>query len=95
MNPFITVPTDEDWMHIAISISTTLAVVYVNGEVAMETELESGIDWTGCSSLTIASGEPNFVYWEHFSDNSLYDEIHLFTRAITAAEVQSFFQVRK
>jgi hypothetical protein len=94
MNPLITVPPDEDWMHIAISISTTHATIYKNGEVALETDLAAKIDWTGCNSITIGSGEPNFVYWLHFSDLSLYDEMHFFTRAITAAEVQSFYAVK-
>jgi hypothetical protein len=91
MNPFITVPPDRDWMHIAVSISSTFATVYVDGVVVDTTSLVSGIDWTGCTSMTIASGAPNFVYWEHFSDLSLYDEMHVFTRAITEAEVQTFF----
>jgi hypothetical protein len=92
MNPFITVPTNEDWMHIAISISETMAIIYVNGEVQKETEITAKIDWTGCTSISIASGAPNFTYWEHFSDLSLYDEIHLFKRAITAAEVLGFYE---
>ncbi len=91
MNPFITVPTTQDWMHIAITISTTLATIYVDGEVVLETELTAPLDWTGCPSMTIGSGMPNFSYWEHFSDLSLYDEFHLFNRAITAAEVQGFY----
>ena len=97
MNPFVQVDPASDWIHIAISISTTNATIYVNGEIApMNSEVETtGVDWTGCNGITIASGMPNFVYWEHFSDNSLYDEFHLFTRAITADEVLSFYQVKK
>jgi len=94
MNPFTNVPVDQDWMHIAISISTTLATIYVNSEIVLETELAAKIDWTNCSSISIGSGEPNFVYWLHFSDLSLYDEMHFFKRAITAAEVQSFYAVK-
>jgi hypothetical protein len=99
MNPFISVPPDQDWMHIAITITSTKATIYVNGEIpATNGELEltaGGIDWTGCDAMTIGSGQPNFVYWEHFSDLSLYDEMHFFTRAITAAEVLSLYQVKK
>jgi hypothetical protein len=97
MNPFVTVPPDQDWIHIAISIATAKATIYVNGELATqnaEIDLVSKIDWTGCSSISIGSGMPNFVYWEHFSDLSLYDEMHFFTRAITAAEVQSLYSVK-
>lgn len=97
MNPFVKLATDQDWTHIAISIATDTARIYVNGEIAPLNGkvATTGIDWTGCDGLTIASGAPNFMYWDHFSDNSLYDEIHIFNRAITAAEVQSFYNVKK
>ena len=94
MNPLVTVSNDEDWMHIAISISTTHATIYVNDSIVKESDLPTPLDWTGCTSISIASGEPNFVYWLHFSDLSLYDEMHVFTRAITAAEVHSFYEVK-
>jgi hypothetical protein len=42
--------------------------------------------------MTLGSGMPNFIYWEHFSDLSLYDELHMFNRAITAAEVQALYE---
>lgn len=95
INPFITVPNDEDWMHIAISISTTFATIYVNDAVVDTTSIDAKIDWTGCTSLSFASGEPNFIYWLHFSDLSLYDDMHVFTRAITADEVHTFFTAGK
>jgi hypothetical protein len=94
MNPFVQLATDADWTHIAISISTSHATCYVNGEVALEQDIEAKIDWTGCPSMSIASGAPNFTYWDHYSDLSLYDEIHIFNRAITAEDVQSLFAVK-
>ncbi len=94
MNPIVQIPTDQDWMHIAISITSTHATVYVNGEVALETDIATKLDWTGTSSISIGSGAPNFTYWDHFSDLSLYDELHLFKRAITAAEVHGFYAVK-
>ena len=91
MNPFTTIPTDQDWMHIAITISTTHATIYINNAVALETDIDAKISWTGCTSISIASGMPNFGYWNHFSDLSLYDEMHFFTKAITAAEVLTLY----
>jgi hypothetical protein len=92
VNPIVTVPNDQDWMHIAITISTTKITTYVDGQVATETDIASKIDWTGCTSLSIGSGEPNFVYWLHYSDLSLYDELHIFKRELTADEVSTFYQ---
>ncbi len=94
MNPFITIEPLGEWMHIAISISTTAATIFVDGEVVMENlALATPINWEGCTSMSIASGEPNFSYWDHFSDLSLFDEMHIFKRAITAEEVQSLYTV--
>jgi hypothetical protein len=90
MNPFFTFAVEAQWMHIAISISTTKATIYIDGQMIIEQEIDAPISWTGCSSMTIASGAPNFTYWEHFSDQSLFDELHVFKRAITATEVQAF-----
>lgn len=96
MNPFTTVSPDGEWMHIAVSISTTSATIYVNGEVIMEnTALAAPINWTDCASISIASGSPNFTYWDHFYDLSLYDEMHIFKRAITAEEVMNFYTEEK
>jgi hypothetical protein len=95
MNPFMTIDPTDEWMHFAITISATTATIYVDGDVIMEkTDLTGPIVWTDCPSMTIASGEPNFTYWEHFSDLSLFDEMHFFTRAITAEEVQKLYNVK-
>ncbi|MCF8366317.1 MAG: hypothetical protein K9H16_11080 [Bacteroidales bacterium] len=96
MNPFITITPDGEWIHIAVSISDTMAIIYVNGEVVMEKPgLTAPINWQDCSSISIGSGSPNFTYWDHFSDLSLYDEMHFFKRAITAEEVLSFYNLEK
>lgn len=88
MNPFYTFTPDGSWIHVAISIADDKAVCYVNGEQVMEyiPETPAGIDWTGTTQITIGSGMPNFVYWEHFSDLSKYDDMHFFNRAITPEE---------
>ena len=91
VNPFITVPSDEDWMHIALSISTSKATIYINGSIVKEQDLTAGLDWTGCTSITIGSGAPNFIYWSHFSDLSLFDELHIVKRAITQDEVNKLY----
>jgi hypothetical protein len=97
MNPFLTVKVDTatKWMHFAISLSQLKVAIYVNGEVVLEKDtLKAPIDWTGCPSMSIASGMPNFVYWEHFYDLSDYDEMHFFSRAITREEVQKLYNVK-
>lgn len=95
MNPFLTMAPNDEWMHIAVTIGGGEAKIYVNGEVVLENLAVAGtLDWTNCTSLSIASGMPNFIYWDHLSDLSLYDEMHMFKRVLTAEEVQSFFDVK-
>jgi hypothetical protein len=98
MNPFVKVAPDADWIHLAISITSDTATIYVNGELSTltpKTAIGAPIDWTDCTSMTLGSGMPNFIYWLHYSDLSLYDEFHMFKRAITQDEVKAFYEVKK
>ncbi len=85
----ITAPA-TNWVHIAMTISPSQCAVYING-IAYEVAT-TGIDWTGCDVLGIASGAPNFIYWGHGFDRSQYDELRMFNKALTYAEVQTIMQ---
>lgn len=79
------------WVHLAFTISQTACVIYINGAVAASVPTTK-IDFTGCSSISIASGAPNFAYWDHKSDLSKYDEMRFFNRALTGDEIQAIIQ---
>ena len=79
--------TSTEWHHLAFSIAGGSATVYIDGEVAVTREFD-GIDWTGVETISIMSGAPNFVGWNHRSDQSLLDELRLFNKALTPEEVQ-------
>lgn len=81
-------PSAIDWVHMAFTISGTECVIYFDGEVVSQGEF-AGIDWTDCDVLTIMSGNPRFVYWDHFSDLSLMDELRMFSKALTQQEIQA------
>lgn len=83
--------TTTGWIHIAFTISQSQAVVYING-VAVKSDAFDGVDWTDCTKLSIASGAPNFIEWGHLSDRSLYDELRIFNKALTAEEVQALME---
>jgi hypothetical protein len=95
MNPFATITPDGTWKHIGISISGTHATTYIDGVVATETDYSGPIDWTGCSSISIGSGAPNFAYWGHAYDKSLIDELRMFNKALSATEVQTIYNAEK
>lgn len=78
-----------DWVHIAFTVSATKCVIYINGAVAREVASGGPMDWTGCSVIGIGSGAPNFTYWNHLSDLSNYDELRMFNKALTQAEIQN------
>jgi hypothetical protein len=80
-------PTLDEWRHFAFTISPTEAVVYIDGEVVKQDEF-AGIDWTGVDFLSIMSGAPRFTGWNHFSDQSLLDELRLFNKVLTQEEIQ-------
>ena len=79
------------WVHLAFTVSGSECVVYINGAIVSQGSF-SGIDWTGCESISIGSGAPNFVTWGHKSDNSFIDELRIFNKALTQSEVQAIIQ---
>ena len=82
----------SDWVHLAFTVSRTECVVYINGTAVRTSATGGAIDWTGCESMSIASGEPNFAYWEHKSDLSFYDEMRIFNRALSQSEILAIIQ---
>ncbi len=80
--------SNTDWVHLAFTVSQTACVIYINGAVVASVPV-SGISWTGCDLISIASGAPNFAYWNHLSDQSYYDELRIFNKALTPEEIQN------
>ncbi len=94
LNPYIVLTSQGDWMHIAITVSTSKATVYINGQVVKETALAEGINWRNCNLLSIGSGSPNWDYWNHLSDLSLMDELRIFKKALSATEVAHVYAMK-
>lgn len=80
--------TTGEWVHIAVSVSQTESIIYLNGAETLRGTLASPIDWTGCEEIVIGSGGPTFGYWDHGHDASGLDELRLFDRALTQSDVQ-------
>lgn len=80
--------TKDEWVHLAISMSATKAVFYLNGEIAKEVET-TGLDWTGCDLLSIGSGNPRFNGWNHKEDPSAIDELRIFNTALSQDQVKA------
>lgn len=79
-------PATTDWVHVAFTISDSECKVYINGTVVSQGAF-TGVDWTGTDVLSIMSGAPRFTEWGHLSDLSYMDELHIFNRALTEAEI--------
>lgn len=80
-------PSNE-WAHLAFTVSQTKCTIYINGAVAASVN-NTGIDWTGCSTISIFSGAPGFAYWGHNADQSKFDELRFFNKALNQAEIQT------
>jgi hypothetical protein len=81
-------PAANEWVHFAFTISATNAVVYIDGEIVSQ-GAHTGIDWTGVDVLSIMSGDPRFMEWGHHSDQSFMDELRIFDKSLSQAEVQA------
>ena len=80
--------TAGEWVHVAFTISQTETKIYFNGIEMNTGTLAAPIDWTGVGSLTIGAGGETFSYWDHLSDNSDLDELRIFNKALTQADIQ-------
>lgn len=80
-------PATPVWKYIALTLTPGKATLYVDGEVAATNDL-TNISWAGCDIISIASGNPRFNEWGHLSDNSQYDDLRFYNRALTAAQIK-------
>lgn len=87
-------PTTGKWVHMAFTISPTEASIYIDGEIVKQTTI-AGIDWTGCDVLSIMSGAPRFAGWSHLSDLSLMDELRIFNKTLSKAEIKTIIDSEK
>ena len=82
----------NDWVHLAFTISQSKCVIYINGAAVGTANTGNAIDWTGCESISLFSGTPNFSYWDHKSDKSFFDELRIFNKALSQSEIQAIIQ---
>lgn len=87
-------PNTGEWVHMAFSISETEASVYINGKVVKQGAF-GGIDWTNCNLISIMSGAPNWTGWDHLSDGSTMDELRIFNKALSQAEIRTLMLKEK
>ncbi|HBK32855.1 MAG TPA: hypothetical protein DDZ78_14725 [Porphyromonadaceae bacterium] len=80
-------PAIAVWKYITLTLTEGKAILYVDGEEVATNDL-SKISWNGCDILSIGSGAPRFTEWNHLSDNSLIDELRIYNKVLTAAEIK-------
>ena len=81
-------PNNSGWVQMAFTISSTESVVYIDGQIVSQNTF-SGVDWTDCDVLSIMSGAPRFAGWDHLSDESLMDDLRIYKKVLSQAEIQS------
>ncbi|WP_445734490.1 LamG domain-containing protein [Mariniflexile sp.] len=74
------------WVHIAFTINQSRARIYMDGVLERETTI-TGLDWTGCDIMSIMSGAPRYLIFNHKSDLSAMDELRFFDKELTQNEV--------
>lgn len=84
-------PASGEWVHIAFTISETIATVYING--VSVADAETGISWANCDLVSIGSGAPRFTEWGHGADLSSIDELRFFDKALTPEEITAVMNV--
>lgn len=83
--------TAGQWVHVAFTVSATATKIYLNGVAVTNTGNMTGktISWANCTNVSIGSGAPGFIGWNHLSDLSKIDELYLFNKVLTVTEIQA------
>ncbi|WP_273276607.1 LamG-like jellyroll fold domain-containing protein [Maribacter polysiphoniae] len=86
--------TAGEWVHIAFTVSDTETQIYFNGTAVANSGDMTGktMNWENCSILSIGSGAPNFIGWNHLSDTSMIDELYLFDKVLSTEEIQALME---
>ncbi len=82
-------PAAGEWAHFALVIDATTATFYLNGAQVAKTAEHVGLSFAGCDILSIMSGQPRFTEWGHGPDQSSLDELKIFNKALTEAELET------
>ena len=84
-------PAAGGWVHIAFTVSDTETKIYFNGVAVANMGDMTGkqVSWAGCDILSIGSGAPRFIGWNHLSDSSYIDDVFVFNKALTQEEIQA------
>ncbi|MDX1752651.1 MAG: LamG-like jellyroll fold domain-containing protein [Salinimicrobium sediminis] len=81
--------TTGEWVHIAFVITATKSRIYINGDLVNEANVTGGVDWTGADLVSVMSGAPRFVEWNHLSDTSYIDDLRFYRVALTEEEIEA------
>lgn len=85
-------PANPTWKLITLVLTPEKATLYIDGEVAVSSDV--AISWKGCDIMSIGSGSPRFNEWGHKSDNSLIDELRIYNKALSASDIKTKFQAK-
>lgn len=83
---------DGNWVYVTVTISPTMSKIYFNGVLQNSSSYTSAFDFSTSSIMVIGSGAPSFTYWNHNSDLSLIDDLRVFNKELSQAEIQSLMQ---
>lgn len=81
--------TAGEWVHIGFVITENQSRIYINGELVNQAAVAGGVDWTGADLVSVMSGAPRFVEWNHLSDQSYLDDLRFYRVALTEEEIEA------
>lgn len=88
------IPVGE-WTHIAYVIDADSATIFINGEVAASVGAPyfvGGVNFGASTIMSVGAGGPGFSEWNHLSDTSLIDDLRIFDRALSEAEIAAIIE---
>lgn len=83
------IAANGNWVHIGVTVSPTESKIYFNGVLQRTATYTTPFSFSSSTDVVIGSGAPSFTYWGHNADLSLIDDLRIYNKALTEAEVKA------
>lgn len=81
-----------NWVYITVTVSPTTSKIYFNGALKNTATYTNTFDFSTSTKMVVGSGGPSFSYYNHKSDLSLIDELRVFDKVLSQADIDNLMK---
>lgn len=81
-----------NWVYVVVTVAPTTSKIYFDGVLKNTATYSHTFDFSTSTKMVVGSGGPSFSYYNHKSDLSLIDELRVFNKVLSPADIQNLMQ---